>query len=450
MSAATAQGAAMNRVEHAGVAFDVPRRTATGTSSGMDEDTRRRGGGKGLAGRCFLFLQGPASPFGWRLARALRRRGARVVKVNLCGGDVVFWPGPARFYRGRPQDWPAYVERLMAEEAVSDLVLFGDCRPYHAPAVAAARARGAGLHLLEEGYVRPGWITRERHGVNAHSDLPRTSEGVREASAGLPEVIRAAEALPEPFARRALWDIAWHGGHAALAPLFFRYRRHTLVHPAADYAGWLVRWFGAPAAARRDRAAMSRLADGRPYFLLPLQLEGDYQMRVHSDFRSVEEVARLVLGSFARQAPSGAGLVVKRHPYDTRLPATGRMIARLADEYGLADRVVFIEGGDIDALVVASAGVVLVNSTTAVIALRNGRPLKVLGRATYDMPGLAHQGSLDAFWREAPRPDAELVRAYRRLVIARTQIAGGFFAPAAIQRAVDGLVMRMVTEGAPA
>ncbi|MCS0494509.1 capsular biosynthesis protein [Ancylobacter sp. MQZ15Z-1] len=411
----------------------------------------RQAAGAGLhardfAGRCFLFLQGPASPFAVRLARALRRRGARIVKVHLCGGDLVFWPDRARLYLGRLEDWPARLERLMADEAVSDVVLFGDCRPYHAPAVAIGRARGVRLHLLEEGYVRPGWITCENWGVNGHSDLPRTPEALREAASRLPEPPENRSPPAEPFARRALWDIAWHAGHAALAPLFLRYRRHTLAHPALDYVGWAARWLDAPGAARRDRAARARLADGAPHFLLPLQLEGDFQMRAHSPFGSVEEVVRLVLSSFARSAHDAARLVVKRHPYDTGLPATRRMVERVAREHDIAGRVVFVEGGDIDPLIAASSGVVLVNSTTALATLQHEKPLKVLGRATYDMPGLAHQGALDSFWNGAPPPDRDLVNAYRRVVLARTQLAGGFFAPATIGRAVESLLARMASD----
>ncbi|MDQ0512522.1 capsule biosynthesis protein [Ancylobacter amanitiformis] len=437
--------AAVNRVERPDAAFERMGLQGAGLRVDAASDTPAVAA-PGLAGRCFLFLQGPASPFAYRLAQALRRRGARIVKVHLCGGDLVFWPGRARLYRGRLEDWPAYVARLMAEQGVSDLVLFGDCRPYHVPAVSAARVRGIGLHLLEEGYFRPGWITRERHGVNAHSDLPRTPERLRAAAGETPEPVRPRGAVSEPFARRAAWDVAWHAGHAALAPFFARYQRHTLVHPMVDYAGWLVRWFNAAAARERDRLAQAALVGRATYFLLPLQLEGDFQMRVHSSFGSVEEVAQRVLASFAATAPKAARLVVKRHPYDTRLPATRHMIARLIDAHGLKGRVLFLENGDIDTLVARSAGVVLVNSTTAIAALRHGRPLKVLGRATYDMPGLAHQGALDAFWTAPPPPDPALVRAYCRVVLARTQIAGGFFAPESIAQAVEGLVARMATE----
>lgn len=433
------------------LAFAAARTALPAPQAGQGVQAARAAEGTGgdFSGRCFLFLQGPASPFGFRLAQALAGRGARIVKVHLCGGDLVFWPARARLFRGRLEDWPAHLERLMAEEAVSDVVLFGDCRPYHAPAVRLGHARGLRLHLLEEGYVRPGWITCERVGVNAHSDLPRTPESLLETAATTVEPPSRAP-LPEPFARRALWDVAWHAGFAALAPLFHRYRRHTLAHPAVDYAGWIVRWLNSNSATKRDRTARARLGQGTPYFLLPLQLEGDYQMRAHSSFRSVEEVLRLVLASFARSAPAEAVLAVKRHPYDTSLPATRRMVARVAAEFGLSERVVFIEGGDIEPLVKASAGVVLVNSTTALQALRHAKPLKVLGRATYDMPGLAHQGPLDGFWHEAVAPDPRLVEAYRRVVLARTQIAGGFFAPASTERAVAGLVARMAEEARPA
>ena len=42
-------------------------------------------------GRTFLMLQGPQSKFFPKLARELIYRNAKVVKINLCGGDVLLW-----------------------------------------------------------------------------------------------------------------------------------------------------------------------------------------------------------------------------------------------------------------------------------------------------------------------------------------------------------------------
>ena len=50
-------------------------------------------------------------------------------------------------------------------------MLYGDTRPIHAQAVAEARARGLTVHVFEEGYMRPCWVTYERGGTNGNSRL---------------------------------------------------------------------------------------------------------------------------------------------------------------------------------------------------------------------------------------------------------------------------------------
>jgi len=42
--------------------------------------------------RVFLFLQGPHGPFFWQLSHALRRSGARTLRVGFNRGDDAFWP----------------------------------------------------------------------------------------------------------------------------------------------------------------------------------------------------------------------------------------------------------------------------------------------------------------------------------------------------------------------
>jgi capsular polysaccharide export protein len=87
-------------------------------------------------------------------------------------------------------------------------------------------------------------------------------------------------------------------------------------------------------------------------------------------------------------------------------------------------------------------GVVTVNSTAAGEAMVLGKPVAVLGRAIYDMPGLTWQGRLDAFWSAAEAPDPALVDAFRRVLIARCLIRGGFFSEAGIDLGVANAVAR--------
>lgn len=392
--------------------------------------------------RVVLVLQGAATPFQRRLAAALEADGARIVKVNICGGDAVFWRRPAIAFRGRFEEWRGFVAGLLDREGVTDLVLFGDCRPHHRVAVDLARRRGLRLHLFEEGYLRPGWVTCEAWGVNGHSDLPRSPAAVL-ALARTAAPPPAAAPVPSYFLHRAVWDLLWTVGLVALMPAFPHYRHHALDHPLVEYAGWLGRFLRAPLASRQARQVMQGLQAGR-FYLHPLQLDTDFQIRTHSPYRDTVAAAEEVIASFARHADPGTRLVVKLHPLDVRPVAKRRRIEALAARHGVADRVDFIDGGDLQRLVDGAIGVVVVNSTVGLMALERGRPLQTLGTAVFDLPGLSFQGGLDRFWAEGQPPRVELLEAFRRVVVARTQIRGSFFSLSGIDLAVDGARRRIL------
>lgn len=385
-----------------------------------------------MSPRTFLFLQGLASPFMHSLARRLRANGHRALRVNLSGADLAFWPERAVNFRGRAMEWPAFIGQRLRDEQVTDLVLFGDCRPYHKEAIAAARALGVTTHIFEEGYIRPDWITLERSGTNGYSAIPRDPAGIRAAASGI-----AAAAPVRPlrgsFFNRAVWDVAANVLGMVLWPMFPHYRWHGTEHPFLEYAGWLGRFLRAPAARRHTRQTIARVVDGgMPYYLVPLQLHSDYQIRVHSPYAHPIEAVAEIVQSFADHAPPEAHLLFKLHPLDNELVDYAGEIERLADRAGVPGRWHIVHDGHLPTLLNRSRGVVLINSTIGTQALELGCAVKALGTATYDMPGLTFQGPLDKFWSSSMKPDDELYRAYRRVVIAQTQINGGFFTLEAI------------------
>src|ERR1700710_1216947 len=140
-----------------------------------------------LGSRSFLFLQGMASQFFARLGLALRERGHAVSRVNFNAGDRLFWPLKGAIdFRGRASDWSDFLTEILVDRRVTDIILFGDCRPLHRTAVQLARRLQVTVHVCEEGYIRPHWVTFERDGVNGNSTLPRDPDWYREVSAGLP------------------------------------------------------------------------------------------------------------------------------------------------------------------------------------------------------------------------------------------------------------------------
>jgi capsular polysaccharide export protein len=395
-----------------------------------------------LKSRSFLFLQGPISSFFDRLGRALIARGHRVHRINLHFGDQLFWRLPATHFRGRFEDWRGFVAGMLEEHRVTDLVLHGDRRPYHIVAAEEARSRGIAVIVTDLGYVRPDWLTLEYDGMTTYSRFPRDPAAIRALAAEFPEP-ELGPRFHTPFWLIAVLDVAYNLGMVFGRLLYPHYRYHSIVHPFAEYAGWVwsraKRLFTAKAAAVEKRRLA---ADPGSYFLVPLQLSTDFQIRAHSPFRNVCEAVREIVASFAASG-SGKKLIFVVHPLDNGLIGWSRLIARLARHYGIAEQVRALPGGTPSDLLRNAAGVVTINSTVGVAALQHGVPVKVLGNAVFDVAGLTCQAPLAAFWHNQPPLDGALMTDFLRALIGTTQVKGGYYERASQACAITGFVERL-------
>jgi capsular polysaccharide export protein len=102
-------------------------------------------------------------------------------------------------------------------------------------------------------------------------------------------------------------------------------------------------------------------------------------------------------------------------------------VEQLGRQLGLDGRLVYLDGGNLDTLLLACRGVVTVNSTVGLNALQKGVPVKVLGSAIFDISHLSDQASLDTFWQAPSPPDEALRDAFFRLVAAAIQVRGNFY-----------------------
>ena len=398
--------------------------------------------------RCFLFLQGPHGSFFPRLAATLVAHGHRVRRINLNGGDRATWPDGDSF-RGLERRWAAHVARYLARHRVTDLILFGDGRPMHATAIAVAAAASVQVHVFEEGYIRPDWITLEREGVNGHSLLPRDPNWYLREARSLPPV---PDHPPIPsFATGRGWAAFFY--YAEVVLQFWRFpfhRSHRDRDPVWEGITYLRRF-----RLRDQEAALmvqnSRRMAERPFFLFPLQLNSDYQIRVHSPFGTMHRAIEVVLESFATSAPADVGLVIKEHPLDSGLNHWRSVIGQRTTELGIADRVVFAEHGDLPSMIERSLGMVVVNSTSGTLALARGKPVKALGEPVYDIAGLTNPQPLATFWSSPEAPTPGLYDAFSRVLVDRCLIHGAFLSNAGIELLVTQCARRLVgTEAASA
>ena len=381
--------------------------------------------------RSFLFLQGPHGPFFHRLGAMLRAAGCTVHRIGFNRGDQAFWPDRASYipFKGRPEDWPATLERQIDALKVTDIVLYGDTRPIHAAAVAAARARGVTLHVFEEGYLRPYWVTYERGGSNGHSRLMRLSVAdMRAALARSPSDQPDAPTSWGDMRQHMFWGALYHWFVFAGAGSYPRFRPHRALTVWQEAKLHLRRLLLQPVH-RWERilktAAIRR--SGHPLHLALLQLEHDASFRSHSPFRSMTEFLGVVIDGFAKGAPRHHHLVFKAHPLeDGRTPLRSE-IRRLAAAHGLSDRVHFIPGGKLGPLLDAARSAVTVNSTAGQQVLWRGLPLRTFGAAVYAKPEFVSQQPLPDFFAAPARPDLRAYRDYRRYLLETSQVPGGFY-----------------------
>lgn len=395
------------------------------------------------APRNFLIISAPFGPFGKELAAELRARGGRCDRVILNAGDLLDWgPANAFAYFGGARGWGAWLRALVQREGVTDLITYGDSSAYAAEAIAVGQCLGLKVHVLEQGYFRPDWITLERDGVNARSRLPRDPSWYLAEAARTPA--RDDQVVGPAMSSAVYWIARYHLAAFLCHVVFARFRFGYSRPPPLQALGHTVRYLFRRLIVHGHAGRLRRMMNAPgPVFVALLQRPGDSQLWRHSAFERTADFLKAVVSSFAAHAPADARLMVRPHPLDPGLDPHERILARIAAEAGVADRVAFVDDGKLHEILPRIAGAVCVNSTAGLAAIEFGRPTLVLGRAIYDMRGLTHQGGLDRFWTAPEAPDAALYQAFRKVVLAKTQVNGAFATPRGRELAVKAVAARL-------
>ncbi len=380
--------------------------------------------------RRFLFLQGPHGPVFHRLGRMLAHAGAQVWRVGFNRGDRAFWPTDNFIpYRGTLEDWPATFAALIATQDITDIVLYGDTRPIHAHAVRIARAAGLTIHVFEEGYLRPYWVTYERGGSNGHSRLMDTSVPQMQAAlAQLDMDLPDAPARWGDMRQHVFWGALYHWFVLTGFWDFRNFKPHRKLTVGQEFLLYIKRLALMPFHRWERMLATFRIKHGGfPYHLVLLQLEHDASFQMHSPFTTMSEFLALVIEGFAKGAAPHHHIVFKAHPLEDGRVPVAHEIKRLAREHGVSDRVHFVRGGKLAELLNHARSAVTVNSTAGQQVLWRGLPLKTFGAAVYAKPEFVSTQSLCDFFTLPTRPDSRAYRDYRHYLLETSQVPGGFY-----------------------
>ena len=377
--------------------------------------------------RDVLLLQGPIGPFFNRFANELEDRDFVVHKVNLNGGDKCFYRrAGAVDYTGEIEHWGAFLERFIINNKIGRLYLFGDCRSYHRIAKKIAIAQNVRVFVFEEGYIRPNFITLEENGVNGHSSMLRKDFVIPKRN------IKALDESDSPkhiFVLTAIYSMIYYWASALASRRFPHYQHHRAFRWLPEGWRWVVSGMRKLRYERREKEVLNQLLPefANNYFVCPLQVHCDMQVVVHSDYNSIEHFIGDVLTSFSKFAPKNKALVFKHHPLDRGYTDYTSLLDNLISELGLQGRVYYVHDVCLPTLLRNAQGTVLINSTVGMSSLFHGTPVKTLGKAIYDLPGITSDASLKRFWKSRETVDTKAFINFRQYLISRNQINGNLY-----------------------
>ena len=374
----------------------------------------------------------------------LEQKGHRVLRINFCFGDFLLWGRAGGYnFRGKLESWEDYISVFFKREGVTDLILLGEQRTYQRIAISTAKRLGIQVVVTDNGYLRPDWITFELNGMSGDSIFPKDPESIRKLSKSLPEPDLKTR-FRNSFFRFASFEFIYALSNFVFRALYPFYRADQMHHPIKVCLCVGINLL-------KPRLMASRLKNieddfikkNLHYFVFPLQIEDDFQIRAYSGYPNQQTAIREVLSSFAKYAPTGTKLVIKQHPLDPCLVNWRKICIDACKEFGIEARILFINGGNLTEFLGKAKGVVTINSTVGISALLLGLPLKVLGSAIYDIEGLTYKGSLDSFWNNLPIPNIHLRDDFIKAMVGTIQIRGVYYNEPGLSNAVKEAVERL-------
>ncbi len=377
-----------------------------------------------------LLFQGPMGGFFDRLDKEFQDKEAITFRLGLNAGDKFF----ASFdnympFKKKKEDFKEFIIEFYKSHNIDMIFLMGDCRYYQKIAIEVARNINIDIFVFEEGYIRPNFITLERNGVNANSDMSRDRKFYDQIIVN-EDLEKNVKQIDSTYGKMALEATLYYVISNLLKYQYPHYTHHR------NFSFLLEAFYGVRNFFRKikykiiEKNLEKRYETliSKKYFFVPLQTYGDFQILEHSKYNNMEEFIVEILESFSRFSNKNNYLVFKHHPIDRGRCNYTNFINDCAKRLGCIDRVDILFDVHLPTLLRNAKGTITVNSTVGLSSLYHNTPTICLGKSIYDIDGLtSKQLTIDDFWQTQQNIDKKLFIKYKYWLIKNTQINDNFF-----------------------
>ena len=286
------------------------------------------------------------------------------------------------------RDWPDDVcAGSCAKNLSPTSFCMGTQDPVHALAIQGARQFNLRVHVFEEGYLRPYWVTYERDGCNGHSKLMamRLSD--------MSEALQTGS-LDEPAAPAHWGEMRHHMFYGALYHFFVlflnqaypKFQHHRPHRVRDEFRQHLRKLFWMPLSF--VRRGLATLHGYKPLAFPTIWFCCNYNMTARCKrippSPTMPSFSIKCSAALPKGRPGITNWWSKRIHVGTEwCKALSATLKNLAEKHQIIDRLRYIEGGKLAKILRQARSAVTVNSTAGQQALWRGIPLKLFGNAVY-------------------------------------------------------------------
>lgn len=390
-----------------------------------------------------LLLQGPVGPFFNKVQSTLNAEGYDAWRICFTAGDRLYAPRKKKIsFSSGLSAWPIWFEDFLTYSGIDCILLFGCERPVHRIAIEIARRKNIPVLSLEEGYIRPGYITVERGGNNRLSPLagrmPSIDYEALMATMNPPRVT-------DSFSRMCWYGFTYYS-YNILSSINQRNTFHKPRALASEAFYWTRNFVRKYLHQGKNYRTIEKLLEfnDHNYFLIPLQVADDSQLKVAGNDWTNEKLIIVAIASFATSAPKSMRLVFKIHPLERGHSRYDRLIYSLSILHSVQDRIDIIDTGSLGLLVRHSVGMLTINSTSGLSAIAHAIPLLVTGQAIYSNTDFCVTAStkkeFDNFWCNSSLPDKKKCQQYLSWLKDNSLTKGDYYAREGIPFAIKGIL----------
>lgn len=380
-----------------------------------------------------LFLQGPVGNFFNEIDKKLNPYNNTYQIIFNKGDDVFSNIKNKIYFTDKFKYFDNFINLIYMDLHIDIVFLIGDCRILHDKAIKISKQYDIEVYVFEEGYLRPNFITMEKGGVNFNSrNFPKDIKIYKKMSF---DNHYSQNIHSQNFGNfknlnfKALFLSLKYYFYMNFDKQYFKnYKHHRNKNMLKEAKSFIKNGYKRFKYKKIDSKNIDNYIDNEKFFFMPLQLDNDMQIRKHSKYKNMFEFIEEVLISFANNANKEYKIIIKQHPLGLGNIDYEDFINDLVSKLNLHNRVLFIRTGDLGKILKNSVGVVVINSTVGLSSLYHLKPLKVMGKANYDIEGITHKNTtLNDFWDLKFSSDIEGIENFLNYLYFSTQYYGSFY-----------------------